>query len=316
MVRTKNTNTGRKLRLRKSCNENNLVLLQIRLRIRLISLLERKRDLINERREQLKQLAPLLRKPCRCSNCKGHSETNSSLLQCAECQLFFHGECIGFSKSNRYRTVTCSVHKVEKDMREEYMASSLYKEGFKVVKGHLNEKQVSDMLSNVKALERNKRRIFNNKDGPNDGLRWQANMSPEMVGKLRLGNVLRMEELAKELRPHRPGEDFYTKLTVLFSDRGCQQQQAHTDYPPEDSLGGDFRTPLSMIFALEDGTGLETWDRPGGTQRRLELSAGDVVVCAAHLVHAGSSYESPNTRLHVTVGTKLHPGSTRRTFRV
>ena len=80
---------------------------------------------------------------------------------------------------------------------------------------------------------------------------------------------------------------------VLHSLPGCERQDMHTDYDPDD-VGRCAAKPLGVLLALQDGTSLCL---PDG--QTADLGAGDVLVFDGDQPHAGAAYASENTRVHL-----------------
>ena len=78
---------------------------------------------------------------------------------------------------------------------------------------------------------------------------------------------------------------------VLHSFPACRQQVWHRDYDPK-RVGRVL--PLGVIVALD--TNWTKFCTPTATYR---LKQGDVLCFTGDVVHAGASYERPNTRLHL-----------------
>ena len=118
--------------------------------------------------------------------------------------------------------------------------------------------------------------------------------------------------------------------SFLLSLPGCQRQPAHADYYPGDLDAHSVDIyPLGCLISLEDETLLDVWTGCFGTnllydQNRKEaytsslitLNAGDVVFFRADLVHAGSSYSSPNLRMHIYLDTLDITHRANRTWRI
>lgn len=102
------------------------------------------------------------------------------------------------------------------------------------------------------------------------------------------------------------GGRYLSDAVVLHSSAGCARQQAHTDYDPS-ACRRLLHKPLGVVMALEEGTRLWVADgqgRPSTKEPRLRcirLRPGDVLVFEGDTVHAGASYVTSNTRVHVYV---------------
>lgn len=117
-------------------------------------------------------------------------------------------------------------------------------------------------------------------------------------------------------------------FVLLRSLPGCQRQQAHTDYIPDDTLKhcpSDIQ-PLLCLFAIEENTRLVVWPSSQkvvqGLGRSMDpiepkvlvLDAGDAVLFRADLVHAGAEYESENMRIHCYIDSPVVPRNPNKTW--
>ena len=115
-------------------------------------------------------------------------------------------------------------------------------------------------------------------------------------------------------------------LTIWF----YLEQAPHTDYVPTpdlvDLLECDEKIPLLAIATIMPGTKINVW--PNSIRKihhtdtlyeepimckTLEMDVGDVLIFRADLVHAGSSYDTENTRVHVYLDSpyvKRNPNKT------
>ena len=117
-------------------------------------------------------------------------------------------------------------------------------------------------------------------------------------------------------------------FVLLRSLPGCQRQQAHTDYIPDDTLKhcpSDIQ-PLLCLFAIEENTRLVVWPSSQkvvqGLGRSMDpiepkvlvLDAGDAVLFRADLVHAGAEYQSENMRIHCYIDSPVVPRNPNKTW--
>ena len=120
---------------------------------------------------------------------------------------------------------------------------------------------------------------------------------------------------------------------VIHSKPGCQHQAAHCDYVPDRALEtvSNANMPLAVIVPIMPGTQLNVWPHSIGlstsSTARLKnikpisckvekLDVGDVFVFRGDLVHAGSSYEKDNYRLHTFLDSKEVKRQPNRTWLV
>lgn len=135
-----------------------------------------------------------------------------------------------------------------------------------------------------RCLQRNRQGVFNP-----GGLRYQAS-----IGKT-YSIVKRISKFMSKISIDR-GRSL-GDVVVLQSEAGCRKQQWHTDYDPDAVTDGDIK-PLGLILALEDHTTFEEY--PDTTHI---LNRSDVLIFEGDVVHAGSSYDTDNIRLHAYIDT-------------
>lgn len=162
----------------------------------------------------------------------------------------------------------------------------------------------------------------NEKKRRNDNKRRQYSLSANKSSKkmkefLNSTNDFILENVSSVLKP--------ATWVVIHSKQGCQSQAAHSDYVPDLSLASvpDHQMPLSALLALMPGTKLNVWPNSSKLSilnenllekvkpiscEQIDLEAGDLLVFRGDFVHAGSSYENDNYRLH----TFLDSGSVKR----
>lgn len=106
-------------------------------------------------------------------------------------------------------------------------------------------------------------------------------------------------------------------FVVLKSLAGCKSQLPHCDYVQNESFNPstDGDVPLGCIVAIEDNTTLDVWPKSINLSNadqdslvenpdlpiekvQLQLKKGDVLFFRGDLVHAGSSYDKTNHRVH------------------
>ena len=157
---------------------------------------------------------------------------------------------------------------------------------------HRNFIDVSDIIDYAKERSQKAEPIFNGKC------------------KLRRQITLPLTKWVKTLKEKLQfGEYIVKNFVILHSLAGCQEQEAHCDYIPTPKLleTTDKTIPLLFFLALEDDTTLEVWPESHKVVRgdlkviykqQIKLNKGDAVFFRADLVHAGSAYSKPNTRIH------------------
>jgi len=94
---------------------------------------------------------------------------------------------------------------------------------------------------------------------------------------------------------------------LIHSESGCKRQQWHTDYKPQ-AISNLRKKPLGVLVALTDNT---LFDTPA---QQFTLKCGDMLVFDGDEVHAGSSYNTENTRFHMYIDTPTHTRIRNRTY--
>lgn len=121
--------------------------------------------------------------------------------------------------------------------------------------------------------------------------------SPYDVNQLYFDFITRMSEVAYE---------FVTQLfsntsiqqpsyvSVLYSEKGCMEQDLHYDYDPTDEMA---RNCYACILFLEDDSALVIQN---GNEKLLQkFNKGDIVIFRGDKPHGGASYpDNDNVRLH------------------
>lgn len=122
-----------------------------------------------------------------------------------------------------------------------------------------------------------------------------------------------IDKVHAELSTRAQSHHHVSEVTVLRSEPGCRAQMAHCDYVPTPALIGttDATVPLLLLVALQDNTTFDVWPQSHRLVRRayyhakkpigrsrIVLDKGDAVLFRGDLVHAGSDFETSNTRVH------------------
>ena len=89
-------------------------------------------------------------------------------------------------------------------------------------------------------------------------------------------------------------------MTLLRSVEGCERQYDHCDRAKVNSLRGKelSDTPLVALIALEDGARLII------EGHEYAINVNEMLIFRGDLCHAGASYATCNTRLHVYIDPK------------
>ena len=100
------------------------------------------------------------------------------------------------------------------------------------------------------------------------------------------------------------GRQLLEELVVIRSYEGCPEQGRHSDYNAGQLAEvPDTGIPLSVLWALEDGSQLILFGR-NGTRVVLPVLKGKFVVFRGDLGHAGAGYKQMNMRVHCYVSLK------------
>lgn len=218
-----------------------------------------------------------------------------------------------------------AIHTSKKRGYSDIEIDPLHTVGYRVFKSAVD---ITDsLLAEAKAKAAYSRRIFNrNEMNVNDGNRSQVNLkkcSAELEKFIETLNQFILTHISDELKP--------ADWVAIRSKPGCQDQAAHTDYVPDLSLAmvQDSFMPLSVLVCLMPETTLNVWPSSikltSLTEELLskakvihckveKLEPGDILVFRGDLVHAGSSYENENIRLHAFLDSPLVPRTPNRTF--
>ena len=170
--------------------------------------------------------------------------------------------------------------------------------------------------------------IFN--DNPvntfNDRKRKQLDVNTGRDVELSAGLLLAVAKV-KEQVPEANGMNI-SPWVGINSMPGCQLQGPHCDYSPSKQLRDAIVRqkksfiPLAVLLAVMDGTKLTLWpksiEQMSMSEEQLKsiepikpitlvIQEGDIVVFRADLVHAGSSYDEDNFRLHAYFDTTAVP---------
>lgn len=99
---------------------------------------------------------------------------------------------------------------------------------------------------------------------------------------------------------------YFSNWVILKSLAGCNEQQPHTDYNVETikNITDPTCVPLLVLVALMPETFLDIWDS-NGIHKKLVMDQGDVLIFRADIIHAGSSYEKENIRIHAYLDSPL-----------
>ena len=111
---------------------------------------------------------------------------------------------------------------------------------------------------------------------------------------------------------------------ILHSKPGCGDQATHCD----DALPGtmtnidDEYIPLAVLVSLMPNTKIHVWPKSHHItnqsrpikRRTIEMNSGDIFIFRGDLVHAGSSYDIDNYRLHAYMDSPYAPRILNRTW--
>lgn len=120
-------------------------------------------------------------------------------------------------------------------------------------------------------------------------------------------------------------------MAVLKSLKGCKKQIAHCDYEQDLNFAttSDDNIPLICLICIMENTTLDIWKKSHRLpvlhsditdnikpipRTTICLNVGDMLVFRGDLVHAGSSYESDNYRVHLFMDSKKIKRNKNRTW--
>ena len=151
--------------------------------------------------------------------------------------------------------------------------------------------------------------IFNKAKG-GDRKRSQTFIKNNKISK----SLRRWKRSIENALKHRYPNLIPNDMVVLKSVNGCEKQIAHCDYEQDLDFGmcPDDNIPLGCLICIMEGTTLDVWEKshrlpclgPKLTKNidprtTIELEVGEMLVFRGDLVHAGSSYQSDNYRVHL-----------------
>jgi len=143
--------------------------------------------------------------------------------------------------------------------------------------------------------------IFNG--AKNDKKRIQSNLSrpPALLDEF----IDELETIIYDLLPPDSPLSF-SNWVILKSTEGCERQRPHTDYDPEliRRAPNHKDIPLLVLVSIMPNTCLDMWDA-NGNHERVSMDAGDILIFRADTVHAGSSYQRENVRIHVYLDNQM-----------
>ena len=139
----------------------------------------------------------------------------------------------------------------------------------------------------------------------NDGCkkRLMYNFSPEVVGKVSLCSDV--ADFVNKINENTVADSWAS----LWSLSSTLKQRAHFDFDSSKVVHlPDNQKPLLTLVALEDHTYMDVWVgykllldgslRTPLRSTRIQLNKGDLLVFVADCIHAGSTYDVDNIRLH------------------
>lgn len=222
------------------------------------------------------------------------------------------------TRAAKRRNIESNGQRFFSEIHEDPVVRELHEHGFAVIKRKFDiPDSVSNYLKDI--VEKKGRAIFNHNENSNrnDHKRVQVNVTTK--SKYMKHYMDELNSVLVELFPHLEPNDW----VVIGSKPGCNDQDAHTDYPPILDMRKDEMVPINVLIALEPRTFINVWSRShrlicndllddeGNSawdtmdhqiapidMQTLELSKGDLLFFRGDLVHAGASYETSNHRLH------------------
>ncbi len=205
-------------------------------------------------------------------------------------------------------------------------ARNLHVDGFEIVSLPFPAPK-SKLLEEIIKLGNNGNNIFNNKRGNGgDNKRSQTFISKCTVSKHLMMFIYSIKDIVKNIYPNL----IPTDMVILRSLAGCKKQIPHCDYEQDLSFGitPDDKIPLGCLISIMPGTTLDIWPRSIRLpcldkeltdktepilRQTISLDPGKMLFFRGDLVHAGSSYDKDNYRLHLFIDSdnvKRNPNRT------
>lgn len=196
------------------------------------------------------------------------------------------------------RPITRSV---TKNMRENY--NNIHKNGYHIYKNMCHAIDQAGLMDHLNKQIDSKyggpifNGVKNDKKRLQSTLRCNNSMISEFIEKLQenIYNILPSESRL-----------YFSNWVILKSLNGCNEQQPHTDYNVENikNITDYSCVPLLVLVGLMDETYLDIWDSDG-INKKLIMDQGDVLIFRADMIHAGSSYEKENIRIHAYLDSPI-----------
>ena len=253
------------------------------------------------------------------------------MVQCDKCLEWFHFRCVGIDsvhqlKRRNWFCRTC-CEKPQKITMSSLIVSrypSLHREGFTIIQSEVDVPSEMGVLLaklSTRRFRTKQKVIFNQAPGANDRKRTMLPLeqySPSIQQYL--------QQLEQSIRTQIQHSTLleYRGWSLLHSEPGCLSQTPHVDYVVDEVFQQGFQKmledskqldllPLFAIVALMPETSLTIWPFSIGfflpthcfarnqaiAPYTVHLREGEILVWRGDLIHAGSKYHKPNTRMHV-----------------
>jgi len=212
--------------------------------------------------------------------------------------------------------------KIVKEHKKQKNIYNLHTDGFEIINyNNINSK----IIREIKNSGDDGYIIFNDKIRGGDDKRSQSfidNPNKELNDwKSCIMNLL------KEKYPKLIPND----MVVIKSVKGCKKQIPHCDYEQDLSFATapDDEVPLGCLICIMEETTLDVWikshrlaylnneiiDNINPIKRtRIKLNIGEILIFRGDLVHAGSSYDKDNYRVHVFLDSEKVDRKENRTW--
>jgi ectoine hydroxylase-related dioxygenase (phytanoyl-CoA dioxygenase family) len=196
------------------------------------------------------------------------------------------------------RPITRSI---TKNMTENY--DCIHKNGYHIYKN------ICDVDNDVGLMDHLNKQVDSKYGGPifngekNDKKRIQSTLH---CNKTIISEFIEtLEENIYNLLPS-DSRLYFSNWVILKSLDGCNEQRPHTDYNVENikNITDPICVPLLVLVALMPETYLDIWDSVG-VHKKLVMEKGDVLIFRADMIHAGSSYEKENIRIHAYLDSPM-----------
>ena len=159
---------------------------------------------------------------------------------------------------------------------------------------------IDEVLEEVKKLDDKMKPAFNVTPNGEDDKRKQYTLLSAEREKGKIGTVI--SKVRSELKSLYTKDWFITKVTILKSEKGCETQILHSDWPRWKEKWNTGLFPCSGLVALQEKSSIII--EKGKSERTVLLPKGHLLVFKGNLFHREAAYDEVNYRIHFTIGTE------------